>query len=158
MEYEMRAIDWKRGGLAGLLAGLIFVMVEMAAMVMIMGESPWGPPRMMAAIALGQGVLPPPATFDAGIVFVGMMVHFVLSAILGTIFAMAASRMCTSTAHATIAGGLFGLAIYFVNFYGLTALFPWFAMARNGITIAAHVVFGAVLGWSYWRARTRPSG
>jgi len=151
----MQATELKRGAIAGLVAGIVFVMVEMAAVTMVMGASPWGPPRMMAAIALGEGVLPPPETFDAGIVFVGMMVHFVLSAALGAGFAMAASRMCTSMAHAVISGTLLGLAVYGVNFYGFTTLFPWFAMARNAITIVAHAIFGAVMGWSYWRSRAR---
>lgn len=29
-----------------------------------MGQSPWGPPRMIAAMALGTGILPPPAHFS----------------------------------------------------------------------------------------------
>ena len=149
----MQASELRRGAIAGIIAGIVFVMVEMAAVTMVMGMSPWGPPRMMAAIVLGEGALPPPETFDAGIVFVGMMVHFVLSAVLGAGFAMAASRMCTSLAHATIAGILMGIVIYGVNFYGFTALFPWFAMARNAITITAHAIFGAVMGWYYWRSR-----
>jgi hypothetical protein len=36
-----------------------------------------------------------------------------------------------------------------VNFYGMTALFPWFAMARGWITIFSHVMYGAVLGLVY---------
>jgi len=39
--------------------------------------------------------------------------------------------------------------VYFVNFYGMTAVFPWFAMARGWIGIFAHIVYGAVLGWVY---------
>lgn len=156
----MSVADWKKGALAGIVAGVVFVMLEMIAVTTIMGASPWGPPRMMAAIALGKGVLPPPATFDAGIVFVGMMVHFVLAAILGVIFAFGASRMLKSTLMATIGGAIFGLAIYFINFYGFTTVFPWFAMARTPVTITTHIVFGAVLGWLYWtwRARSLVSG
>jgi hypothetical protein len=34
---------------------------------------------MIAAIALGEGVLPPPATYGATAVIVAMVIHFVLS-------------------------------------------------------------------------------
>ena len=148
----MQANVLKQGAIAGLVAGLVFVMVEMVAITTILGGSPWGPPRMMAAIALGEGVLPPPATFDVTIVMVGMMVHFVLSAVIGAAFAMMASRMCTSKAHAVFAGTMMGLILYGVNFYGFTAIFPWFAMARNGVTIVAHAIFGTVMAWYYWRS------
>jgi hypothetical protein len=49
----------------------------------------------------------------------------------------------------------FGLAIYVVNFYGFTALFPWFADARGWIAILSHAVFGLVLGAIYDRLEGR---
>jgi hypothetical protein len=48
-----------------------------------------------------------------------------------------------------VTGAFFGLAIYLVNFHLFTAVFPWFAMVRNGISIFSHVMFGAVLGAVY---------
>lgn len=141
----------KGGALGGLVAGLIFVIVEMMLVPTIGGGSALGPPRMMAAIVMGEGVLPPPATFDLTIMMVGMLVHFVLSAVLGAAFGLVLGGRGLSTLMLIVLGTLFGLAVYAVNFYGFTALFPWFAMARGGITIFAHAVFGAVLGW--WIAR-----
>jgi hypothetical protein len=46
-------------------------------------------------------------------------------------------------------GGVGGLILYLVNFYGFTALFPWCAMARNWISIFGHVVFGLVAAGVY---------
>jgi len=149
----MTGMDWKRGAIAGLVAGLVFVIVEMMLVPTVGGGEMWGPPRMMAAIALGKGVLPPPATFDAGIVMAGMAVHFVLSAVLGVIYAAIANALKLSAAMSLIVGAVFGLVVYLVNFYGSTALFPWFAMARTPITLFSHLVFGAVLGWML---RARP--
>ena len=114
---------------------------------LFMGESAWGPPRMIAAIVMGTGVLPPPATFDAGVMFMALLVHFVLSILYVGIFALLAARMTMGAAIATGAG--LGLVLYLINFYGFTALFPWFAEARNWISIFAHIVFGAVAGWTY---------
>ena len=49
---------------AAIIAGIVFMMLEMIMVPVFMGGSPWGPPRMIAAIGMGKGVLPPPATFD----------------------------------------------------------------------------------------------
>ena len=47
-------------------------------------------------------------------------------------------------------GALSGLALYLINFYPIASvLFPWFAMARNWISVFAHIAFGAVLGLAY---------
>ncbi|MGD9967557.1 MAG: hypothetical protein AB7Q23_10515 [Hyphomonadaceae bacterium] len=131
---------------AGLIAGLAFLVIEMA-MLMMMGQSPWGPPRMMGAIVLGRDVLPPPATFDLPAVAAAMMVHFPLSILYAFVLALALERL--SLWPALLAGAVFGLAIYFINFYGFTALFPWFADARGLGSIAGHVLYGLVLAFSY---------
>ncbi len=146
----------KDGIIGGLVAGLVFVIVEMILVPTVGGGSAFGPPRMMAAIAMGEGVLPPPATFEPGIFIAGMVVHFILSAVLGVIFALVAPRVASSTGALVLVGAVFGLIVYLVNFYGMTAVFPWFEMARGWITIVAHLVFGAVLGW--WIARHHVPG
>ena len=139
--------DWKAAVWAGLIAGVVFMMLEMALVTLFMGESPWAPPRMIAAIVLGGGVLPPPATFDFGIFMVAMVVHFILAVVYAFVFTWIAFRW--SLGIAMFAGAIFGLALYIINFYGLTLVFPWFAMARNLVSIFSHLVFGLVLAWSY---------
>ena len=134
---------------AGLIAGLVFMILEMLLVATVGGGSPWAPPRMIGAIVMGEGVLPPPATFDLVVFMVAMLIHFALSVLLGFIFAAIAEAARLSATAAAIVGLLFGLAVYVVSFYGMTAIFPWFAMARNGISIFAHAMFGLVLGYSY---------
>ncbi len=143
----------KNGIVGGLVAGVVFMILEMLLVPLVGGGSAFGPPRMIAAIVMGEGVLPPPATFDASIFLVAMLVHFGLSMVLGIIFAVIFARRALSETAFIGIGAAFGLAVYFVHFYGLTAIFPWFEMARNWISIFAHIVFGAVLGW--WVARHR---
>lgn len=134
---------------AGLLAGVVFMIMEMI-LVALTGGSPWGPPRMMAAMVMGQDVLPPPASFDLVIFMVAMIVHFVLSVVLAFVFAWCVSRWHPGFGAAVALGAVFGLLVYLVNFYPITALlFPWFAMARNWITISSHIVFGIALAWAY---------
>ncbi len=151
----MSKIDTKAAIYAGLIAGLVFMMLEMILVATVGGSSPWGPPRMIGAMLLGEGVLPPPATFDMMVFLVAMIIHFILSIVLGIVFALIADKAGWGTGMAAIAGLVFGIVIYFVSFYGMTAVFPWFAMARGAISIFAHAMFGLVLGYAY-RALASP--
>ena len=137
---------WKAAVYAGLIAALVFLLVEMF-LVTAAGNSPWAPVRMIGAIALGQDVLPPPASFAFGIFIAAAVVHFVLAIIYSTILSLAIFRL--DTWLAIIGGGVFGLLLYWVNFYGFTELFPWFVNARGSINIVAHLIFGIVAALSY---------
>jgi len=150
-----RTLNLKAAVWAGLAAGFVFMALEMALVALMMGESPWAPPRMIAAIGMGEGVLPPPATFDAGIFAVAMAIHFALAVVLAVILGWAISRFALGMPASLVGGAIFGLVIYYVNFYGFTALFPWFAMARGPIGIFAHLVFGAVAAGVYHALESR---
>ena len=143
--------DWKAGVLAGLIAGLVFVMLEMGMVWIFQGQSPWGPPHMIAAMALGKDVLPPPgawAPFDVKIMMTAMLIHLPMSAVYGLIGAWLMHRF--DWAGGLMIGAGLGLVIYVVNFYGIApAAFPWFEMGRNWIGAFSHVMFGAVLGVAY---------
>ncbi len=143
------SINIKAAVIAGIIAGVVFMMLEMVLVGTVGGQSPWGPPQMIAAMAMGESVLPPPAAFDPVIMGVAMMIHLVLSILLGLVLGWAISKWRLSLVMAIVAGTAFGLFVYFLNFYVITAVFPWFAMARGAISIFAHAMFGLVLGWSY---------
>ena len=151
-----RIFDVKAAVWAGLIAGVVFMALEMTLVATVGGDSPWAPPRMIAAIGMGKAVLPPPACFALGILVVVMLIHFALAAVLGIVFGWIVSRQQMGAAATLAAGAIFGLLVYFVGFYGMTTFFPWFAMARNAISIFAHLVFGVVLALSYLRL-ARPS-
>lgn len=143
--------DWMAGVWAGLIAGLVFVMLEMGLVWMVQGESPWGPPHMIAAMALGKDVLPPAGTwapFDLKIMLTTMMIHLPMSVAYGLLGAWLVHRF--DWAGGLMIGAGLGLAIYIVNFYAVApAAFPWFLMGRNWIGAFSHVMFGAVLGVAY---------
>ena len=132
---------------AAVIAGMVFMMLEMIMVSVFMGGSPWGPPRMIAAIGMGERVLSPPATFNADIMMAAMLIHLGPSVILAFLFAFIARGR--PIGMVTLIGGAFGFAIYLISFYGMTAVFPWFAMARGWVSIFAHIAYGAVLGWVY---------
>lgn len=140
-------LDWKAVIWSGIIAGLVFLVLEMMMLPIFMGASPWAPPRMMAAMVMGEGVLPPPATFDFGAMMVAMLIHFPLSIVYAVIFAWIFGGLQKTPLMAAGAG--YGLAIYLVNFYIFTSVWPWFAMARNWVSIVAHIIYGAVLAWSF---------
>jgi uncharacterized membrane protein YagU involved in acid resistance len=148
------SVDWSAAIWSGVVAGAIFMVLEMMMVPIFLGDSAWAPPRMIAAIVMGQDVLPPPATFDFGILMVAMVVHFVLSILFAIVLALVIARMSLGTALAV--GAAFGLGLYVVNFYGFTALFPWFAMARNWVSIVTHVLFGLIAAWWYHRRAGNP--
>lgn len=152
-----RQIEWRSAVWASLIAGAAMMMIEMPLMA-IAGMGFWAPPRMMAAMVLGQGVLPPPATFSFGVMMTGMMIHVVLSIVYGFMLAWVISRGELEMSMAAIVGGVFGLVLYATNFYGFTALFPWFADARGWISIVSHLMFGVVLGGAYAALVVRKRG
>ena len=143
------------------MAGVAFMRLEMFLVWALKGESPWGPPHMMAAMVMGERVLPPPgiwAPFGMTIIMVAMMVHIVLSMVYGLIGAWIVHRFDLGIALLT--GAVYGFALYVLNFLIIApVMFPWFGMARGGISIFSHVMFGAILTAAYigLRSRHRPA-
>jgi hypothetical protein len=146
METTSGKFSWKAATLSGIIAGAVFLILALVLVPVLLGGSPWGLPRMIAAIILGDGVLTP-VTFSAGIVLTAVGVHFVLSIIYAFIFALFLGRLQLGPALLAGLGG--GLLLYLVNFYGFTVLFPWFATVRSWVVILDHLVFGVVTAWSY---------
>jgi hypothetical protein len=146
--YAHDRTNWKAAVWAALIAGLVFMMAEMIMVLTFLGQSPWGPPRMIAAMLMGQEVLPPPATFDGGVMMTAMMIHFPLSIVYGLVIGWIVHRLTGK--YVTLIGAVFGLAIYFINFYLVAPiLFPWFTEAQNMVSLLAHFLYGVVLGGSY---------
>jgi len=136
---------------AGLIAGAVFMALEMVLVWLAMGMNPFAPPHMIAAIVMGPEVLPGPGVepgSDPVVIVVGMLVHFILSVALAFVFRLIAGALKLNGTMLLAAGVVFGLLIYAIHFYGMTAVFPWFAMARNWISILAHAVFGLALAYA----------
>ena len=131
---------------AGIGAGVIATVAQLALWWlagMPLPETLFRDARLTAALVLGTDVLPPPSTAQWDIILVATLIHFALSVAYALIPAHLAGRL--RTGPALCAGALYGLVIYVVNLYGLTLLFPWFALARDWVTLFAHLVFGVSL-------------
>jgi hypothetical protein len=141
--YDLSAAIW-----AGVVASIVFQLLEIICVPLFGGGSPWGPARMIAAMVLGPGVLPPPATFDLFVVSVALLVDVIQAMIYAAV--LAAIVRTWSTAASVLVAAVFGVALYAVNFYLFAPqLFPWFTMGRNGATLFTHVVFSVTAALTY---------
>ena len=139
--------SWSAALSASLIAGLAFAVVEVGANWAFRGVAPSVLLRMTGALVLGPDTLAPPVGFDLGVVLAATVVHLALSIVYGTFFALVLPRV--EIAPGILLGGLYGLALYYVNFYGFNIFSPWFAGMRDWVSIASHFVFGAVLACAY---------
>ena len=142
-----RSINWGAAIGASVIAGLAFAVLEMIMVPLFAGKSPWAPLHMIGAIVLGPDAMTSPDTFDLGVVAAAVVLHLALAILYGVILAFIIMRLETGTA--VIVGAVYGLALYYINFYGFTRWFPWFADARDWISIVTHVVQGALMAYLY---------
>jgi uncharacterized membrane protein YagU involved in acid resistance len=145
-----------QGAIAGIVAGLVFAAFEMMASAFMMGaEAFFMPLRMIGAIVLGPEALDPSyALVTAGIA--GVMVHMMLSVIYGVIFGEIATILRGPAAFIG-AGGIFGFALWLVNFYLIAPFaFPWFLDSSPLVQFVGHTFFfGMVLGYYLWKSHQR---
>ena len=140
-------MDWKAAVLAGLIAGAVFLVVLLIAYPLATGGTPWTIFRFIGAMILGEAVLPPPTSFDAGIVITAVIVHFTLAVLYTLVLAFILHRWRLLVS--VIGGALFGLALYLINFFTFTFFFAWFYPARAWPFSLVHILFGAVAGGIY---------
>lgn len=147
-----QGVDVKAALLAGLIAGVVDLAL-LAAIALAQGQSVWVNMRMTAAMLMGTGVLPPPATFDALLFAVSTIVHFGLSLIYGLIVAWFVRK--SNFAVGLIIGVAVGFAIYVVNYYVFAPLlFPWLLESRGGmVPTLIHPVFGMIAAAAYLKLR-----
>jgi hypothetical protein len=156
----------KHGAIGGIVAGIVFPLFEMA-MAAIQGQSPFGPLRMIGGIALGEQALDPSfSLLIAGAA--GVAVHMMLSIMYGAVFGAAAAfvpAIVRSMPVAALAGAVWGIVLWLVNFYVAAPIFgwAWFPQMTDALVqFVAHAgFFGVPLGlyvaWAL-RRRTVPAG
>jgi len=143
----VRGINWGAAIWAGVIGGLVFAVLEVGMAPMFKGQSPWAPLHMIGAIALGPGAMASPDAFDLRVIGTAVVVHMALAILYAIVLAFFIARL--SPANAALVGAAYGFALYLLNFYVFTKWFPWFADARDWISIFTHVVQGALWGWLY---------
>jgi hypothetical protein len=151
-----RALSRLAAGGAGLIAGGCATFVQLALWWLAavpVAEVFARDIRLAAAIVLGPDVLAGPAVPPWQVVLVAALIHGLLSCGYGLLLAPWVERL--SVVRALAFGAFGGLALYVVNLYGFTALFPWFAAARDWIAVVTHLTFGIILAGGCLLLRAR---
>ena len=140
-----------RGTVGGIIAGLVFIGVTMWFANSMPEGNPGNPLRLISSIVLGEN-----AVMDGSAdLTTGWIVHLVLSALFGVIFALAAPLSRTNGTIA-LAGGLYGLLLYLVNIVLIPELWlQQFQAVNDPFELAIHLVFGHLLAVFFYSSGTR---
>ncbi len=140
-----------QGSAGGIVAGVVLAVFE----IVQVGGGPSA--RIAAGIVTAGAALDPGYPLGSAVV-AGVALHVLLSAAFGALFGlvMSSAEMSLSTAVVVGAGGLYGVALWVVNFVAVASLAGW-DWVRAGADplyqIPAHAVFyGTVLGYYTDRA------
>ena len=151
----------KKGAMGGLIAGILFAMAEVIASAAMMGlKNAWMPLRMNGGIALGRQALG--STYPLlNAALAGLAMHLALSILFGAIlggFIGFDPTWGASTPLLLFTASVYGLLLWFVNFYIITpfAGWNWFGDQTNpAVQFVAHTFFyGTALG--FYLDRYRP--
>lgn len=155
-QWSFRKPDWRAAVVAGLVAGAVLMVLDLAWSVFLTGDSPWRSSQMVAAILLGPEALEA-GDFSSLVVGVALVTHYLLGVafalVLGTV--VAGFHFDDNPGMIEFIGAAFGMLLYLVNFHGLSQLFPWFAQWRGWSAFIAHMVFGMTAATIYWQFARR---
>ena len=143
-ETRNRGSVWNGGIVAGIIAGVVMAMFSMGYAGM-MGMGFLTPLRLLAGPLYGVDAL----IGGAGVLLVGLMVHMMVSAMYGVIFAALVGRR-TSGGAAAGWGLLYGAVVWAVMRYGVVPITDSTMNDRIPVMAGAfffeHLLFGIVLG------------
>lgn len=136
---------WLAGIIAGLIAGVVMAMVAMMLMPML-GHGVMYPVKLMAGTFQGQAAL----AGGMGTDMLGLMIHMMMSAVLGLIFGLIIGGLgLHGLLTLIIAGIVFALIVFVVNWFVTLPIVD--KVMREGISPMVfgmtHVFYGVVLGW-----------
>jgi uncharacterized membrane protein YagU involved in acid resistance len=148
--WHAHAPDWRAAIASGLVAGAALMVLELFWSMTSLGSSPWAVSHKIAAISMGSGVLQS-SEFDAGIVTVALITHYILGVVFAIIMAALIESFGWDTSPGTVlfAGGVFGLVLYLFNFFVMVGVFPWFAEMRGWAAVMGHLLFGMIASGMY---------
>lgn len=138
--------DWRAAVIAGIVAGIIFLVVNMGLSGRLLGNAQL-PLQLSAAMVMGAEVLPPAVGLGGGVFATGIVIHLVLSVLFACVIAFCLHRWGIWVG--ILGGALFGLALYSINYYFMSGFFPGLAPLRGWLMALSHIIFGACAGGIY---------
>ena len=139
-------LTWSAVWIAGFVGGTVFLVTSMLFTPLLLGVDATLVLRYFASLIMGEAVVNGDVTTTTQMI-VGVIVHYALSLLFAFVIALVVHRW--GLLVGIIGGGLLGLAIYGINFYTMTVLFPWFFAINNTVLLVSHVLFGALVGGVY---------
>ncbi|ASW03124.1 hypothetical protein [Paraburkholderia aromaticivorans] len=149
-QFKLRTPDWRAAIISGMISATVLT-CSVVSVIVAKGGSLWGAIRMVAAIAIGDGVFVEPASRDIAVLIVALSVHLALAIGFALVLAtlIEVCDVGSNSLMTLLVGTMFGAFLYFVNFYVMTAAFAWFIDARTWINFSLHILYGLVTGLSY---------
>lgn len=145
-----------KSAVAGVVAGIVMAMFAMIV-AGIAGDGFWAPPRAITAVIFGTGHAG--TDFAFGPVVVGMMLHMMLSAAFGVMYALivGVARRELKLASQFVIGMALGVVLWAVNTYAVAEVLNGSELFTNAMPawtwFVGHLMFGAALALLYdvWR-------
>jgi hypothetical protein len=125
---------------AGLVGGAVFLAIELIFLPVANHLPADWILRLVASLAAGPITMSWPAGQTGALIVNTLAAHAALSVAYAILLCRMEDEV--SPAGSVAIGALMGFAIYLVNFYLLSPIFPWFASARGVVTIVAHLAYG----------------
>lgn len=131
------------GVVGGLVAGVAYLTAQVSFTGLLRSGAAAEPLQRIAAILLGPDAAPPPAELNFTVFGMALIIHFGLSMVFGRVVGTLVRRMSLVPAVAT--GALTGGLLYALDFLLIApAAFPWFEDSVQALSLADHLLFGAV--------------
>jgi hypothetical protein len=142
-----RSIAWGPAIVAGIVAMIVFAIVEVAFSWAVRAESPWHPLVVFGTVALDAFMPGRVAGGGPRTIAIGCVLLLVLGALSGVVLAYIVDRVGVATA--AVAGAVFGLAMFAIDLYALARVFPVLADLRDWMSGLAYVIQGALAAGLY---------
>lgn len=140
-------LDLPAAAVAGLVAGLLYIVVQVVLHLISVGAGAGPALRHAAATLLGRWSTPNPDSFPLVATMVAVLVHFLAAVALALILVLIVRRRRLLL---TVTAGLaFGLVLYLVVSYGLQARLAWLADYRGWTSLVAYLIYGGLAGALY---------
>lgn len=147
-------VDWSAAIWAGLIAGAVFIALNLIVLPMIHGGNAWWMSRLFASPVMKTAILADaegnPESFNATALLVTLLMAFGLSVLFSLVLNFITHRWGWLTA--AIVGALFGVCLYFINLYVLVDLSSagvHMNFVRTPFFLGTHILFGALVGLIY---------
>jgi len=140
-------VDWRATFIAAFIAGSVFLIFVVLVVPVVFGNGDVATAiRNVGSIILGPTSLNEAEPLSIVMVLAALVVNYAI-AILGTVI-LAIIIHQWGLVTGIILGALFGFALYLINNFLTSQLFPWFVFNTTWF-VTAHILFGAIAGGTY---------